>query len=565
MMDTPLPLAEAIGQCVMVGFRGTTPSRQVAKLIERERIGGVILFSRNFASPRQVAELTATLQAIARDAGHPAPLLIATDQENGVVQRLGAVVTQLPGSMALGAIGDVHVTEEVAEVTGRELRALGVNLNLAPVADVNNNPANPVIGVRSFGDNPAQVGLHAAAVVHGHWRAGVATALKHFPGHGDTSTDSHLGLPIVPHTLTRLRAVELAPFQQGIAAGAPIVMTAHVALPALSGSASRPATVSQEVIEGLLRGELGFGGVVMTDCLEMTAVVESLGTAEGAVAALGAGADLVLISHTFRRQLAAIAAIRDAIRKGALPEARVREAAARVMQLKRQLTGIQRAGASTRAGAVAAPAEADPLAIVGSAAHRALGQAAYARSTTLVRDRQRLLPLQHDRVRRVAIVSTAAAARTLNQAIDLAIAPALRTVTELMRSHLGLAPGAVVQVGLRPDLSPAKREQARQRIASADVVVLITLNAHIDADHRAALRDVLPNDVPVIGIAVGNPYDAAALPHVGTYLATYEFTTPALRAAVAVLFGVQPAIGRLPVTLDPQGAATTTTGAETPH
>ena len=190
--------ADLTGQRLMAGFDGFTPTADILDLIQRERVGGVILFSRNIATADQLHTLTNALQQAARASGHRYPLLIGLDQENGVVRRLGEWATTFPGAMALAATGSEALAEEVAEASGRELAALGVNSNFAPVADVNNNPANPVIGVRSFGDDPARVARFVAAQTRGYQRAGVAATLKHFPGHGDTGTDSHLALPPIP-------------------------------------------------------------------------------------------------------------------------------------------------------------------------------------------------------------------------------------------------------------------------------------------------------------------------------------------------------------------------------
>src|SRR6266851_7263345 len=221
---TSMALEEQIGQLLVVGFWGTTPSPEVIDLIRNYHIGGIILFSRNVQDAQEVLELTHRLQMIALRARHRAPLLIAIDQENGMVQRLGRGTTLFPGNMALGAIGSEQVVYNVAQATGRELKALGINMNLAPVVDVNNNPANPVIGVRSFGEDPRLVARLGSAMVKGYQNAGVIACLKHFPGHGDTAVDSHLALPTIPHALERLEAVELVPFRAGIEAGAESVM-----------------------------------------------------------------------------------------------------------------------------------------------------------------------------------------------------------------------------------------------------------------------------------------------------------------------------------------------------
>src|SRR3989454_1240012 len=194
-----MTLEEQVGQVLMVGFWGDTPSQEIIDLIQRYHIGNIILFSRNVCDAQQVLELTQRLQRCAKEAGQPYPLLIAIDQENGIVQRLGEAVTVFPGNMALGAIGSERIAYEVALASGRELKALGINMNLAPVVDVNNNPTNPVIGIRSFGEDPQQVACFVEAAVHGYHEAGIITCLKHFPGHGDTAVDSHLALPTIPY------------------------------------------------------------------------------------------------------------------------------------------------------------------------------------------------------------------------------------------------------------------------------------------------------------------------------------------------------------------------------
>src|SRR5215469_13507668 len=264
-----MTLEKQIGQLLVAGFRGTTPSPEIIDLIRNYHVGGIILFSRNVQDAQQVLELTHSLQLIAKTAGHATPLLIAIDQENGMVRRLGKGTTQFPGNMALGATGSEQVVYDVAQATGSELKALGINMNLAPVVDVNNNPANPVIGVRSFGEDPHQVARLAAAAVKGYRAAGVISDLKHFPGHGDTAVDSHLALPVISRTLEQLEAIELVPFSSGIEAGADSVMIAHISFPDMLGKSAfytqqeaLPATVSPAIVRGLLREKLGFEGVL---------------------------------------------------------------------------------------------------------------------------------------------------------------------------------------------------------------------------------------------------------------------------------------------------------------
>ncbi|MGH2517697.1 MAG: glycoside hydrolase family 3 protein, partial [Ktedonobacterales bacterium] len=366
-----MTLEQQIGQLFMVGFSGTEPTPDVIELIQRQHVGGIILFSRNCRDARQVSHLTANLQAAARAAGHRYPLLISLDQENGIVRRLGDAITGFPGNMALGAAGSDDLAFAVAEATGQELRALGINMNLAPDADVNNNPANPVIGVRSFGEDPRLVARLTAAAVRGFSAAGIISTLKHFPGHGDTAVDSHLGLPTIAHPLERLKRVELPPFQAGIAAGADTVMLAHLRLPGIAPDEDVPASLSPTVIH-LLRDTLGFEGVIVTDCLEMDAVSKTVGEPRGALLGLRAGADIILISHRIEPQRAAIELARAAVASGELAEDTVRRAASRVLRLKARMLSWE---------TLPAPVAADSVSTVG---HRQLRDGAYARTTTLV-------------------------------------------------------------------------------------------------------------------------------------------------------------------------------------
>jgi|SRR5215472_1233176 len=309
--------------CLLPGFRGTRPPgwlrRQVAG-----GLGGVTLFARNVAGPEQVAELTARLRAERAD------LLIAIDEEGGDVTRLEARTgSSYPGNLALGAAGDLGLTRSVAGALGADLAAAGVNLDLAPVADVNSNPQNPVIGVRSFGADPELVAAHTAAFVEGLQSQGVAACVKHFPGHGDTSVDSHLGLPVAAGGEEALEAA-LLPFRAAIAAGVRAVMTAHVVVPTRD---SVPATLSPAVLTDLLRGRLSFDGLVVTDALEMAAIRATAGLVDGGVRALAAGADALCIGGGEAGEDVVtryVDALEAAVRLGRLSEERLAGAAWRL-------------------------------------------------------------------------------------------------------------------------------------------------------------------------------------------------------------------------------------------
>lgn len=516
-----------IGQLFMAGFDGLKPTPDIVSLIQQWHIGGIILFTRNIRDKRQTADLTSALQRIAREAGHPYPLLIAIDQENGLVRRLGPDSTSFPGNMALGAIGSEETAFAVARATGEELRALGINMNLAPVADVNNNPANPLIGVRSFGEDPEQVARLVAASVRGYAAAGVIASLKHFPGHGDTAVDSHLAMPVVSFDLERLEQVELVPFRRGIAAGAPCVMTAHMLLSRLDPDL--PATLSPAVVRGLLRERLGFDGVAMTDCLEMQAISDGVGVPQGAVLALAAGIDLVLISHRHDRQMASIEAAHQAVAKGVLAEADIRQAAERLLRLKSNYLAWDSAETGGR------------LDQVGSAAHRQLSASAYARSTTLVHDEAPLLPLRLGPEKRLLVVGPGR--ELVSRAVDISYPQDV--LVEGIRKRHGNVSSLVVPL----NSSPAEREAVSHSVREADVTILVTINAHLDPDQAALVMDLLRLGTPVIGLVAGDPYDIPLFPGLRTCLATYEYTKPALLSAVRVLFGEIEATGRLPVTL----------------
>ncbi|NJP98333.1 glycoside hydrolase family 3 protein [Nonomuraea sp. FMUSA5-5] len=312
---------------LLVAFQGTTAPDWVLRELEHG-LGGVTLFGFNVADPAQVLRLTTAL----RGAGEP---VISLDEEGGDVTRLAYHVgSPYPGNAALGAVDDVELTRNVYRAIGSELAACGINLDMAPSADVNTEADNPVIGTRSFGADPGLVARHTVAAVEGLQSVRVAACVKHFPGHGATRVDSHLAVPVVDVGLDVLRERELAPFRAAIGAGAKSVMTAHVAVPAVTGPT--PATLSGAALTGLLRGELGYDGVVITDALDMHAITRSVGLAGGAVLTLAAGSDLLCLGPlpTYDDVQAIIAEIVTAVREGRLPAARLEEAAARVTALR---------------------------------------------------------------------------------------------------------------------------------------------------------------------------------------------------------------------------------------
>ncbi|MEV5429926.1 glycoside hydrolase family 3 protein [Streptomyces sp. NPDC052701] len=360
------------------GFTGTTAPDWLLRRLG-EGLASVGLFGRNIASPDQLAALTAQLRAERDD------VLVAIDEEGGDVTRLEVRAgSSFPGNHALGAVDDVDLTREVALELGRRLAACGVNFNWAPSADVNSDPANPVIGVRSFGADPHLAARHTAAYVTGLQAAGVAACTKHFPGHGDTAVDSHLALPRIDVDASLLADRELVPFRAAIAAGTRAVMSAHILVPALDPD--RPATLSRRILTDLLRGELGYDGLIVTDGMEMQAIAGTYGIERGSVLAVAAGADAICVGggladeETVRRLRDALVA---AVRSGELPEERLADAAERIRKLARW-TAAQAASPAAADSEVGLRAARRALKVTGAAGFTPLTEPPYVAAFTPV-------------------------------------------------------------------------------------------------------------------------------------------------------------------------------------
>ncbi|SDH75913.1 beta-N-acetylhexosaminidase [Nonomuraea jiangxiensis] len=358
-----MSVQEKVGQLFMPVLYGTAAdtvsgenqarygAQTPAKVIAKYHLGGVILFPHNIKTIGQVVGLTNGLQRAAEDV----PLLVGTDQENGLVSRMAALMTDFPGASEIGATKDPELSRAVARATGLELRALGVNLDFAPVADVNVNPKNPVIGPRAFGADPRRVATMVAAAVKGFGEAKVGATAKHFPGHGDTDVDSHSGLPVIKHTKAEWEKIDAPPFKAAIEAGVDAVMSAHIVFPKLDSSGD-PATLSKPILTGLLRERLGFDGVISTDALNMDGVRKKYNDGEIAVRAVLAGADLLLMPNDLPR---AYQAVLSAVKSGRISERRLDQSVTRLLTLKqhRGLLTEARAASATEAARVLRSAE----------------------------------------------------------------------------------------------------------------------------------------------------------------------------------------------------------------
>ena len=503
-----LPLEAQVGQLMMVGFIGTEVDEDVEALVRGRQVGGVCLFKHNIQNAEQVARLNDGLRRLL--IGHIPPFL-ALDQEGGNVVRVRDQVVVLPSNMALGATRSAELAYAAGRAQGEDLRRLGFNMNLAPVLDVNLNPHNPVIGVRSYGDNVPLVSELGRAFVRGQQDAGLVTVAKHFPGHGATDVDSHTSLPVMRETREEVLA-QMEPFRAVIQDGLDGLMTAHVAIPRLTGD-DVPATLSPQVLEGLLRKELGFDGLVLTDEMEMEAIAQRYGVGRAAVLAVKAGADMVLVPWLAEKKTEVYEALLAAARSGELPAARLEQA------LRRVLTAKLRRGLFETPPVLEERLATPPSPGNGEVAHR-IARA----SVTLLRADGRHFPLSgHERI---------------------AVITAEPSLAEAIRARVPRT--TVLSVPAYP--SEARRAELRQkaRLAAlaADVVVVGVINSRqVELVTMAAATGK-----PVMVVSMGLPYLVETV-EAHTVLAVYSYQPASTAAAASALFGEIGTPGRLPVHL----------------
>ncbi|MEU9195329.1 glycoside hydrolase family 3 protein [Streptomyces hundungensis] len=499
--------------------------RDAAELIARYHVGGIIYFSwaHNTRDPHQIAELSNGIQAAGLAQRVPLPLLIATDQEHGAVCRVGKPATLFPGAMAMGAGGSARDARTLGRISGAELAAIGIRQDYSPDADVNVNPANPVIGVRSFGADPAAVARMVAAEVRGYQESSVAATAKHFPGHGDTTVDSHTGIPVITHSRAEWERLDAPPFRAAIAAGIDAIMTAHIQFPALDPS-NDPATLSRPILTGILREQLGFDGVVITDSLGMQGVRDKYGDDRVPVLALKAGVDQLLDPPKLD---VAFNGVRAAVASGELSEARLDASLLRILRLKERRGLFARPYVSVRG--------VDRT--VGTRAHLRAADEIAERTTTLLANPRGLLPLSRRAHRRLLIVGADPASPSGTTGPPTSVLASALT-------ELGFHT-TVLPTGTLP--SAAQIEAAVAAAVGRDAVIVGTYNAGAGGAQSRLVAALGASGVPVVHLALRNPYDVAYLSGYGASLATYSWTDVELRAAVRVLTGRARPQGHLPV------------------
>ncbi|MFF0185933.1 glycoside hydrolase family 3 protein [Streptomyces sp. NPDC005244] len=536
-----MTLEEKVGQLFVMrvyGHSATAPDqadidanlaeigvRTAEELIAKYRVGGIIYFAwaHNTRDPHQIAGLSNGIQRASLDQPRGLPMLISTDQEHGIVARVGKPATLFPGAMALGAGGSRADARTVGTISGAELRAIGINQDYSTDADVNVNPANPVIGVRSFGADPDAVAGLVAAEVKGYQSSAVAATAKHFPGHGDTAVDSHFGFPVITHSREVWEKLDAVPFRAAIRAGIDSIMTAHIMVPALD-DAGDPATLSHPILTGILRGELGYDGVVVTDALGMEGVRTKYGDDRVPVLALKAGVDQLLNPPDLH---VAWNAVLDAVRGGELTEARLDESILRVLRLKAKL------------GLLNDPYVKDAAVdrVVGTPAHLRAADRIAERTTTLLVNKEKLLPLSRRRTPKLLVVGADPASPSLSDGPPT-------TVLAGALTELGFTATAL-STGTAP--TAAKITEAVTAAGGVDVVVVATYNVTATSSQKTLVERLVATGVPVVALSVRNPYDVAQLPGVGACVAAYSWIDVEVRAAARVIAGRAEPRGTLPV------------------
>ena len=538
---TGLTLRQKVGQLIMPWVLGDfapegAPSHdRILEYIEDQGIGGVIM---SVGSPTEVAAKLNDFQAHSN-----IPLLVAADLETGAGFRMrGAVqmpgtielggATDFPSLMAVGATADPQLAYEMGRITAREARGVGIHIPFAPVLDVNNNPDNPIINVRSFGENPEDVADLGAAFVRGVQEHGAIATGKHFPGHGDTETDSHLGLPVIPHSRARMDSVEIFPFRHAIEAGMGAVMTAHISVPSLDGGVGDPATLSSAVLTDLLRDEMEFDGLLFTDAMDMSAISRGFGAEEASVRAIEAGADVILMPPSVERAVEGIAA---AVESGRIEASRIDASVRRILETKKQM-GLDRDRT----------VQIDQIGqVVGIPAHTQVAAEIAERSITLLHNGGNLLPLLGTRSARVMSVSFRRTSDVL----------AGRYFNTRLRQTYPRLTTAGLDVNSGPALYEDLLRQARQQA----LVILSTYVTAFSQSGSLALPEEVVDfagqltkiGVPHIVISFGNPYLITELPDVRAYMLAWSGSEVSQTAAAQALFGDIEISGRVPTRIPP--------------
>lgn len=506
-----MTLEEKVGQLLMVHFTGERANEDARTLIQKVHVGGFIYYnwSNGLHSPKQVLELSSGLQRLSEQNRLGIPLFIAVDQEGGPVTRLTKGFTLFSGNKALAMTGNEELSKQCAYAIGKELRAVGVNFNLSPVVDVNSNPRNPIIGIRAFGDSVGVVIPFAQRALQGYHEAGIIVSLKHFPGHGDVEVDSHFDLPIIKKSKQSLQEVELLPFSK-LAAQSDTVMTAHILVPALDPN--NCATLSKDILD-ILRKEMAFEGVIISDSLVMGGLLKNCGSVdEAAIRAFNAGCDVILLGgkqimesqKDLELTVTDVERIHqsmvDAVKKGCISESRLNEAVHRILSLKHKYD------LSTKE-----VKEEDLALVINTEEHRELAKKIAAMALRVKENKSLSLPLAKCRV---AVFSPALLQDSISQ-------------TSLLK--LGTENHAIFFKELNP--TDEEIQRAKEMAKQGDVLIFCSYNAWKNTSQIALMDALSQNEKPIICIALRDPLDASLFPKADLIISTFSPTLPSIQAA----------------------------------
>ncbi|MBK7595911.1 MAG: hypothetical protein IPJ11_11860 [Gemmatimonadetes bacterium] len=523
-----LTVRQKVGQLVMpwllADYAATdAPTMVRARMwVDSLQVGGIII------STGTPLDMAAKLNALQRRA--PLPLLISADFEGGTTMRVAAG-TGFPTQMGVAATGKVEDAYTMGRITGVEARAMGVHLAFAPVADVNSNPDNPIINTRSFGSDPRAVGALVAATVRGLKDGGVLATAKHFPGHGDTDTDSHLAMPSLPFGYARMDTLELIPFRSAIDAGVDAIMSAHIALPAMDSGLARPGTLSPAILTGLLQDSLHFTGLVTTDALDMGAIVKTFGADEAVIRAFEAGTDILLMPAD---PTSAIAAMTKAVESGRISMARLDRSVAKILALKVKMGLFQQREVDL----------AKVPDVVGTAASQAIAADITSRALVLLKDSLATVDALRAAPRKVALVSIADVGSTLGSTLATDLRAAGYTVTAVRVSTTEPTPKELSAAGAAIDAAESVVLATSARWGSYSGVIGL-------APATADLLKTLTAKKPAVLISSGSPYIIAQVPTAASFLIAWNNSTLAEKAVAQALSGRRAITGRAPIPIPP--------------
>lgn len=513
-------LRKKIGQLLMVGYQGLTPSDEFLRFVEDWQIGGVIVFARNIEDPEKLPQ---ALKKIQEAAGKN--IFTAIDQEGGLVMRILDKGSLFHSNMGLAATGNCKLVKQSYQAIGDEMRALGLNWNLAPVLDIN-HPDNPGIGARSFGDTPQVVAKYGSAAIEGLKNSGVMACAKHFPGKGRARVDSHLTLPVIDIDRKELLQTELSPFQAAIDLGIDAIMTAHVFFPAFEEQKDLPATLSKSVLTDLLRQQMKFEGLIVTDDLEMGAITEAYGIADAAGRSFAAGADILLICHRLEQQQAAARTIMKLVEQNSFYQKRLDESVARIEQKKKML-----------------PQRPDQQLLALQNKHKALIDDTHIQSIKVLRFDEEMLKLQKNEELLILFPEITSLVQVEeNQKSD-----------KFEQIILSQFPAAKIL-----KFNPQRNQHAvKEQIKNNNLnlknhkLVFFSYNAHLFTEQKKLARELATQSSKAAIIALRNPYDLMNTPEFSTAIATFSFRSPAIKAAMSLLKGnIKPANKSWPVNIE---------------